>query len=121
MVPVASAVYAFCHSTDPKKWKFGVCVIPDERLFFLFNTKPPPRILAVGMMEVSKDQAPFLDYTSYLDTISLMPYEVEPLRDALAKNRVWGLHPDLREAIKYKVRIHGRLGGGREKFVLNNF
>ena len=121
MVPVASAVYAFCCSTIPKKTKYGICAVPDELLFFLFNSVHKNRSTAHAAIQVSPDQAPFLKKTCFLDTGLLLPFASDDIGSAIRQGKVWPVPSDLREAIKGRVSFHGILAGKYEKIVLQNF
>jgi hypothetical protein len=121
MVPVASAVYAVCCSTIPRKPKFGICVVPEELLFFLFNSVHKNPATAHAAIQVSPDQAPFLKKACFLDTGLLLPFALDDIDFAIRKGKVWPVPHDLRETIKGKVSFHGILARKYENLVLQNF
>lgn len=121
MLPVAAAVYAFCNAIDPPKMKYGVCAIPEERLFFLFNSRALHGPTKIAMIEVTPVAAPFLKHDSFLDTGILLPMSPEHIQEAMTRNKVWDIAPELRSAIKHKVQFHGLLPGRYERLVLGSF
>ena len=121
MVPVASAVYAFCCSTIPQKRKYGICAVPEELLFFLFNSVHKNRATAHAAIQVSPRQASFLKKTCYLDTGLLLPFTSGDIDSAIRQGNVWPVLPALRKVIKEKVIFHGILARKYENFVVQNF
>lgn len=120
-IPIAAAIYAFCDYTIPKKMKYGVCAIPHELLFFLFNSHPYDCPTQIAMIEVQPCDAPLLKHRSYLNTASLIPYEQQQVDRAVNSGQCWQISQGLRDIVKQKVVFHEQLAQVYESFILGNF
>ena len=116
----ADGIYAFCIGTRPQKMKYAVCICPEKREFFLFNSKPFPARKGAEI-ECSPEDADFLTKECYLDAGLPVTFAQDDIDDAIKKGCVWPLSQAFRQRIKAKMTINPHLVTKYIKMVQERF
>lgn len=80
------AIHAYCAFTLPfPSWKFLICVCPSTLLFFLISSEPR-RLTPDAQIKIQKkEDLPFLDHDSYINTAIICTIDSEELKKSIHK------------------------------------
>ena len=118
----SDAIYAYCIGVDPQKMKYGICIDPDESLFFVFNSKCYKFAgLAAASLEATPEHFSFLKKKCYLDTGQVVYFNPIDVNYAINAGNQWAISDEMKKAIKTKVHFSGLIKRKTANKIKNTF